>query len=408
MILGGDAIEPPAPRPKRAHRVPMIPELFVLGRRAEGTLDLIDALSARSEGRHRKNYPRVDPGAILLDRPSRPSQGEGMINEPYRPYIVYPGPRELVFRTTKRSFVALHGGDGLDRIMERGRRACDGVLWSLSALREYGPQDEALVDDVLSAVFCGARSITVFIHEVLDRESADRCERFARKVLDDVGLQGDRRTFVRDTGLTRGGTTTAWHEGIDQLYDALDQDVVYPSEPTTPLAMMLDARDGSRAGGTLRGGALRVGDEVALALSNKRTRIQSIRNSSAQSLTELLPDQWGSLEFTDVIASELDPREAITGPFALRPTREVRGVACALNDRAMPERIRVVGYACSAVASVEWLDPAGARRGPRRATLRFDEPVPWLDGDRALLVAPRGIRAVDEPLLWTAAFDHRA
>lgn len=386
----------------------MIPELFVIGRRAEGTLDLIDALAARSEGRRRKNYPRVDPGAILLDRPSSPSFGEGMINEPYRPYIVYPGPKELLFRTTKRSFVALHGGDGLDRIMERGRRACDGVLWSLSALREYGPRDESLVDDVLSAVFCGARSITVFIHEVLDRESADRCERFARKVLDDVGLQGDRRTFVRDTGLTRGGTTTAWHEGIDLLYDALDQDVVYPSEPSTPLAMMLDARDGGRVGGRLRGAPLRVGDEVALALSNKRTQIQSIRNSSGQSLDELAPDQWGSLELSDVRASELDPREAITGPFALRPAREVLGVACALNDRAEPQRIRVVGYSCNAVASVEWLDPPSARRGPRRVLLRFDAPVPWLDGDRALLVAPQGIRAADEPLLWTAAFDHRA
>lgn len=386
----------------------MIPELFVIGRRAEGSLDLIDALAARSEGRHRKNYPRVDPGAILLDRPSRPSAGEGMINEPYRPYIVYPGPKELVFRTTKRSFVALHGGDGLDRIMERGRRACDGVLWSLSALREYGPRDEALVDDVLSAVFCGARSITVFVHEVLDRESADRCERFARKVLDDVGLQGDRRTFVRDTGLTRGGTTTDWHEGIDQLYDALDQDVVYPNEPSTPLAMLLSARDGSRAGGKLRGGVLRVGQEVELAISNQRTRIQSIRTSSGQSIEELAQDQWGSLEFPDVSASALDAREALSERSALRATREAHGVACALNDRVMPERIRVLGYSCNAVASVEWLDPPAARRGPRRATLRFDEPVAWLDGDRALLVAPQSIRAVDEPLLWTAAFDHRA
>ncbi len=374
----------------------MLPELFFVGLREHGTRDVLEALYARSNHCSRRRFARK------LDPPRENQDGLMIVNDFGRPRPKE-GP-EVLFHGPKREFVAHHCGDGIKIVMAGGRRACDGVVWVVSAVH---PWDDAWVDDVTSAVFCGARSVAVFVTFAGNRALADRCAIRARAALNEVGLRGDERAVIFDTGLDDGDDSTQWKIGIDALIDTLEREVIYPVEPPTPAAFDVWMRGPGGVGGMLKGAELAVGDEVALVRAGITTKIVALNDGIGGPVTRAVAGKMVMAKLDGVDSAAVIAREVVAVPGALTLVETVEVMACDLAAQPIPGVARVRAYVSGDSARIEWLDPPSIRRKPRRARLTFDAPTPWLAGDRGL-IEHGAIGNDDDPRYprWLAAFDH--
>ena len=309
----------------------------------------------------------------------------------------------------KQRFFAIHGGDGLHELGARDHRRCDGALWVLSARAEL---DASLIDDVITASLLDAPSIVVFINDgndKSDRERAHERERFARAALDEAGLRGDARTVIFDTGLASLSRTDAWHEGIDQLFDALERECPPRAPPALPMAFDVTTRTGSELGGELFGGALAVGDEVELVRAARRSTVTSIRLVNGRKVDSAPPGSWIIVAIDGIDQREVERGETVAQPGALSLVRELVGVGFVVNRAPLPKRCVVRGYVGSATATIEWLEPATHPRRPRAMRLRFEEPTPWLTGDRACVEGAGQFTMPGEggPPWWRCYFEQR-
>lgn len=375
---------------------PVLAQLFVVGRRAHGTRDVIEALYARHRGRARRAFNRV-----LTPKASGPLM---IVND----WATLPNlESDFDLRGPKQRFFAHHGGDGLHELVTRDNRRCDGALWVLSARAELEP---SLVDDVITASLLDAQSIVVFVNDVdEDRAGAHRCEQFARAALDEAGLGGDARTVIFDTGLASLARSTAWHDGIDQLFDALERECPPRAPRALPMAFDVTTRTGSELGGELLGAALSVGDEVELVRAGRRTTVTRIRLANGRTVESAPPGSWIIVALDGIDQREVEPSETIAQPGALSLVRELEGVAFVVNRAPAPARCVVRGYVGSAVATFEWLEAASHPRRPRAMRLRFEEPTPWLAGDRACVegVGQYSLPGDGGPPLWRGYFEQR-
>jgi hypothetical protein len=373
----------------------MLTELFVIGPRAHGSREVVEALYARSAGRDRRPFARV------IEPPEAPSERGLMLINDFAPRPKE-GP-EVLFRGPKREFVAHFCGDGFRAALRGERRACDGAVWVLSAERAL---DEALVDDVVSAHFCGAKRFVVFVKDARDRARAHACERFARAALDRAGLRGDERTVVFDT---EHAGEDRWKQGIDQLIDALEAEIEYVVGGETATVMTVGSMTTApmvRLGGMVRCGELRVGDEVALVRAGVRATVAGIQARFGVSAESVQAGRWADVELSGVDMRKVPMNEVIATPGALGLVRSARGTFCDLSDEPMPERINARGIAGSAAATARVSEARGERRRARQIELVFDEPTPWRDGDEALLSDPAGEEDDDARWpRWLAAFD---
>lgn len=379
----------------------MISQLFVVGRRAHGTRDVIEALYARHRGKTRRAFNRV-----LTPKPKAPLM---IVND----WADLPDAEsEFDLRGPKLRFFAHHGGDGLHEITGRDNRRCDGVLWVISA---RAPLEASLVDDVITASQLDAQSIVVFINDVetsehgSDRAGAYRCEQFARAALDDVGLNGDGRTVIFDTGLSALGQSTAWHEGIDQLFDALERECPPSAPRALPLALDTSSRTATEVGGALYGEPLSVGDEVELVRAGRRSTITSIRLSGGRTVDTAPVGSWILVGLEGVDAKTIERDETIARPGTFELVREIEGVGFVINRAPLPTRCVVRGYGGSALVKCEWLAAASHSRRPRPMRLRFEQPWPWLAGDRACIegLGQFSIPGEGGPPVWKCYFERR-
>jgi hypothetical protein len=365
----------------------MLTELFVVGPRAHGSREVVEALYARSAGRARRPFARE------IERPKEASEGGLMLINDFAPRPKE-GP-EVLFRGPKREFVAHYCGDGFRPALRGERRACDGAVWVLSAEQ---PLDEALIDDAVSAHFCGAERFVVFIKDARDRARADECERFARAALVRAGLRGDERTVLFDT---EHAGADGWKQGIDSLIDALEAEVPAPAAGPAAMVMTLGSMTTApkmQLGGMVRCGELRVGDEVALVRSGVRATVARIEARFGEAADVVRAGRWASVELSGVDMRATGINEVLATPGWLTLTRSTRGRFCDLSDEPTPERMVVRGIAGNATATARVSEARGARRRPREIELLFDEPTPWREGDEALLSDEGGA-------WWIAAFD---
>lgn len=380
---------------RRVYDRAVLAQLLVVGLRSHGTRDVIEALHARHRGRARRAFDRV-----LAPRPKLPPM---IVND----WATLPNAEsDFDLLGPKQRFVALHGGDGLHAIDARDLRRCDGALWVLSA---RAPLERSLVDDVITASLLDAPSIVLFINDVDDRERGHLCEQFARAVLDDAGLRGDARTVIFDTGLAARPPSTAWHEGIDQLFDALERECPPRAARAQPMAFASTSRSGSEVGGELLGAPLAVGDEVELVRSSQRSRVKSIRLVNGRTVESAPVGAWILVALDGIDGRTIAQNETIAQPGALSLVRELEGVAFAVNRAPVPRRCVVHGWAGTADATLEWREPSVHPRRPRAARLRFETPTPWLAGDRACVVGAGQYWMPGEggPPQWRCFFEQR-
>jgi selenocysteine-specific elongation factor len=281
-------------------------------------------------------------------------------------------------------FVDVPGHERFIRNMLAGVGPAPLVLFVVAADEGWKPQSEEHLEilDVLG-VSHGVVALTKV--DLVDDETLAIAE---EEVLE--RLQG---TTLAAAPVVPVSSVTG--EGLDPLRTALDAVLERaPAPRSAPARLFVDRvftikGAGTVATGTLTGGCLRVGDEIAVEPGDRRARVRSLQ-THRQSEDHACPVARVAANLVGTERDDVERGDVITHPAAWLPTstfdvelRAVRGLAKALSARGA---FKVYAGAAEADARVRFLD--GNRLEPGDsvfARLRTSHPLVLAVGDHLVL-----------------------
>ncbi len=144
--------------------------------------------------------------------------------------------------------------------------------------------------------------------------------------------------------------------------------------------------------GTLIDGSLRVGQEVELVMSGRRSRIRGLQ-THGRKLEEATPGSRVAVNLSGVSPQEVRRGEVVATPGWLRPTRAVDARLRLLVDAARPLRhnlpVTFHAHAMETPARVRLLDREVLEPGEECwVQLRLEEPVALVRGDHFVVRSP--------------------
>ncbi len=281
-------------------------------------------------------------------------------------------------------FVDVPGHERFIRNMLAGVGPAPLVLFVVAADEGWKPQSEEHLEilDVLG-VSHGVVALTKL--DLLDDETLAIAEQEVREQ-----LQG---TTLATAPVVPVSSVTG--EGLDPLRTALDTVLERaPAPRPAPARLFVDRvftikGAGTVATGTLTGGCLRVGDEIAVEPGDRRARVRSLQ-THRQSEDRACPVARVAVNLVGIERGDVERGDVITHPAAWLPTstfdvelRAVRGLTKALSARGA---FKVYAGAAEADARVRFL--AGNRLEPGGsvfARLRTSHPLVLAVGDHLVL-----------------------
>ena len=281
-------------------------------------------------------------------------------------------------------FVDVPGHERFIRNMLAGVGPVPLVLFVVAADEGWRPQSEEHLEilDVLGVVG-GVVALTK--RDLVDRETLDIAE---DEVRERIG-----GTALADVAIVPVSSTTG--EGLDALRAALDDAIALAPEPVAAAARLFVDRvftikgAGTVATGTLTGGALAVGDEVAIEPGRRRSRIRSLQTHRA-SEDRALPVARVAANLVGVDRDELERGDVVTHAGRWLPTStvdvELRAVRGLTKDITARGAFKVYAGAAEADARVRFLGGNRLQPGGRAfARLHTARPLVLAVGDRIVV-----------------------
>jgi len=281
-------------------------------------------------------------------------------------------------------FVDVPGHERFIRNMLAGVGPAPLVLFVVAADEGWKPQSEEHLEilDVLGVS-----------HGVVALTKIDLVDEETRAVAEQEVLERLQGTTLAAAPVVPVSSITG--EGLDPLRAALDALLEEaPAPRPSPARLFVDRvftikGAGTVATGTLTGGCLAVGDEIAVEPGDRRARVRSLQ-THRRSEDRACPVARVAANLVGAERDDLERGDVITHPMAWLPTstfdvelRAVRGLTKALTARGA---FKVYAGAAEADARVRFLD--GNRLEPGHsvfARLRTSRPLVLAVGDHLVL-----------------------
>nr|WP_225953478.1 SelB C-terminal domain-containing protein [Kibdelosporangium phytohabitans] len=173
-------------------------------------------------------------------------------------------------------------------------------------------------------------------------------------------------------------------EGIPRLREALDRlvDLIPPPDPAATLRLWVDDADGPLVTGTLSAGTVHTGDELVVAPTGRRVRVESME-SLGRPATAVAAAGRVALKVDGINPRRMRRGQALVAVNSWRFVSVVDVRLRTLDKSGMPARELVLHVGSAAI-------PARVRHlGPGVARLTLRSPLPLRIGDSGLLHDPR-------------------
>ena len=281
-------------------------------------------------------------------------------------------------------FVDVPGHERFIRNMLAGVGPVPLVVFVVAADEGWKPQSEEHLE-ILDVLGVKRGVVALTKRDLVDDETLAIAEQEVRERLQKTGLAEAPVVHV----------SSATGEGFDQLREALDTMIAATPGPIIgPPRLFVDRvftikGAGTVTTGTLTGGCLATGEEIAIEPGDRRARIRSLQ-THRESEERACPVARVALNLGGVERGDLERGDVVTTPGRWAPTstfdaelRAVRGLSKALTSRGA---FKVYAGAAEADARVRFLDEK--RLEPRsRAFARFrtSRPLVLAVGDRFVL-----------------------
>lgn len=281
-------------------------------------------------------------------------------------------------------FVDVPGHERFIRNMLAGVGPAPLVLFVVAADEGWKPQSEEHLE-ILDVLGVSSGVVALTKRDLVDDETLAIARQEVLDRLEATVLEGAQIVAV--------SSTTG--EGIDDLRAALDTMIgLAPAPIPSPLRLFLDRvftirGAGTVATGTLTGGCLAVGDEVAIEPGDRRARVRSLQTHRHAEDTAC-PVSRVAANLVGVERTDLERGDVLAEPHAWAPAssfdvelRAVRGLATPLTSRGA---FKVYAGAAEADAKLRLLgdnrlEPASTMF----ARLRTSRPLVLAVGDRVVL-----------------------
>jgi selenocysteine-specific elongation factor len=292
-------------------------------------------------------------------------------------WCVLPSGREV-------GFVDVPGHERFIRNMLAGVGPVPIVLFVVATDEGWKPQSEEHLE-ILDVLGVANGVVALTKRDLVDAETLTIAADEVRERIDGTSLA--------DAPLVAVSSTTG--EGLDDLRVALDDVTARaPAPADSPMRLFVDRAftikgAGTVATGTLTGGCLAAGDEVALEPGDRRARVRSLQtHRTAEEVA--CPVSRVAANLVGVERDDLERGDVMTSPGAWTPTssfdiefRAVRSLASPLTSRGA---FKVYAGATEADTTVRLLGRTKLEAGAAAfARLRTSRPLVLAVGDRVVV-----------------------